>query len=1841
MKKISKIFLIALFLLLPYSVDAKVISQKSIAGSNSSGSSNLLYRTGGNVEGAVTGIRITLTDDKGNKVNDSKTFEFYNQNNFAKPSEATIDSLHFYNKNRSNKANKSYDWDVYTSSTSTFSSNSFYTIKTSALNGLTFDTSKYSIPTVTQIEKVTTCSNTNQCSTEKSNNFFKKVRNYLDGLSDAINIEYLGKKSDKTPNKGTSISYSVVSKFFDDMSDAKFQKMAYDGIFITIEPITTYAYGNQYYYPKAEYEYAKFLKGFSSYVNESSNIDQYYNTILTKLTYQTTDEQKEQRKDFIASLKAANYCDDVANEIYEKNNNLGKDSNGHKEIVGDYVGNERIKLKDIKKSDFIDKCYNSVQYIGQFVIKDGTNYGEKLYSESLKQVAKDYIGSIMPDYNKYFGSDGPFKNNDTFQRIDPDRGANAVFYFTGTPTEAKAFNSAYKKDTVKEKILNNCNSKKILNSCSSLFDSNLINGISDSRFKDSRSYGRLTMPKKIQYKSGVELKYSKCSTDSNGNVKEEDYSNSDIGCGIIAISALYPYADEQPEYCAIENANKIVELGTIEKIEDPKNNIEIKNIGKQKLSYCCILQSYSDSDQNDSTFVKRFQEPDGDVWKACHEHEPSKTCTYEDFIAIVELPNDWGTGEEPANGIKTTPNPSKFVSKRAEDALWKDKLYACCSFENYDTDARKKIKEEYFVKKKIIGSNDKLKKPFNDLLKPKCKPSNVSDACNYTDYLVLKDIAEGSGKYSKSTLVHYNNEDTVYYACCKNVTSIGTNKEVIINQNKLKEVWDLTHYNPNGSAITTAQTTDLENVVRMACPAQDDKNPKCDYHETIEEGIRWGGKDGKTDCCIYDNVDPASLPSTLSTESKFKADINSRAETYDELKACISGQYCTLNKKREFVLPLSAKLQNKDESWCCKNNEGQWQDDEYYRNTIRDDLELKNKYHCTVNYCDWDILMKGGKVQDGTDCCKLSGFEQNNTLYTNIRTKLAADKKTVNGKLIKTNTKLTYIESNIDDAFTEAVKDVCPTPNEPFCTYEMIDREGHPCCNNYDRYSNDDKSQINNFSGTKVQKLHQWLAAKDLSTGQNRYQKYCVEDCAADTIVACPNCSKIISGTRNVETSYDTMESQDSTIRNTSEDIKECIVSTEKFNSTINESIGNDYCPVYCTEKIIYDYPKGLESVEAGRQYYLAPAYITTVKTCRINHINTELFLTRINSYYDQILAAYEEYKKYDTAIADANFSGSSYTYTSNSFIKKIEYDANDDTNKCDCINNTDHIKCCKTETSDTFTTTPTTSSSGTYVGSKAETTSSKAADCINGKFNVTCEWDGGSEALSANCESGGCDKICQNYKSEHNISEDVTGTGGTCTKDVSYYCPSSSSKVIDGVTYSGTLVKDSSDTEKCTYLYYKCTNIDITKYDYEVVKKYSYSNGVDSSKTNEQTTHACITNETGANLYSTQYNSSKAKAWSKVNSLYGQYLNEIQKLKDCFNIPEVIKNSEDYNFDIEASYMQADYEHTDQMLKELVSVNDSDQDQEVINRKTLTFKQSQTKKITIDTSRKLTVGTLEIENAYSGDLSKKIYSVKVERQYKYTLTTGYNYTLKGTPLSVKEKEKELQEVAIATHLPVSYENTENGTVTLKTSLSNLNSKEARSDLALCTVEENEDNAYVCDFSVYDRLILSPGILPVYRPIKLGNPFPDADGNGRNTGVNWCQDSTNCSNNPNINNVVKTYITNNRDVEEENVYRMTPLYTIKLSPMDIQNIRNYNKTTNYNDFRLVCDPNTGLNCQSIFLRGSHSTGWNADEEPYSTPSGVINNIYNLIVKDKSCAFFNGSGMNCRLDGKDLFAGGIN
>lgn len=126
---------------------------------------------------------------------------------------------------------------------------------------------------------------------------------------------------------------------------------------------------------------------------------------------------------------------------------------------------------------------------------------------------------------------------------------------------------------------------------------------------------------------------------------------------------------------------------------------------------------------------------------------------------------------------------------------------------------------------------------------------------------------------------------------------------------------------------------------------------------------------------------------------------------------------------------------------------------------------------------------------------------------------------------------------------------------------------------------------------------------------------------------------------------------------------------------------------------------------------------------------------------------------------------------------------------------------------------------------------------------------------------------------------------------------------------------------------------------------------------------------------------------------------------------------------------------------------------------------------------------------------------------------------------------------------------------------------------------------YFCYFNV-DNASTPSGIDVIYRQISLDNPFPNDDGKGRDTGANWCYDYD-CGNN---NTTVETYITNNRGVQTEEIYKdLDPLYKIVLTPSIIKEIRKYNDATSYDDFNFVCDSN-GENCKSNFIRNSLSNG---------------------------------------------------
>lgn len=109
----------------------------------------------------------------------------------------------------------------------------------------------------------------------------------------------------------------------------------------------------------------------------------------------------------------------------------------------------------------------------------------------------------------------------------------------------------------------------------------------------------------------------------------------------------------------------------------------------------------------------------------------------------------------------------------------------------------------------------------------------------------------------------------------------------------------------------------------------------------------------------------------------------------------------------------------------------------------------------------------------------------------------------------------------------------------------------------------------------------------------------------------------------------------------------------------------------------------------------------------------------------------------------------------------------------------------------------------------------------------------------------------------------------------------------------------------------------------------------------------------------------------------------------------------------------------------------------------------------------------------------------------------------------------------------------------------------------------------------------------IFRPISLTEPFP----NDREPGANWTDEMT------------EKIIKNNRNVSDYEVYNLEPMYTIKLTPSDIKDIRTYNNQNSYNSFDdMECT--NGIECRSTFLTDSSlfstpisgcgmSSDWNA------------------------------------------------
>ena len=119
--------------------------------------------------------------------------------------------------------------------------------------------------------------------------------------------------------------------------------------------------------------------------------------------------------------------------------------------------------------------------------------------------------------------------------------------------------------------------------------------------------------------------------------------------------------------------------------------------------------------------------------------------------------------------------------------------------------------------------------------------------------------------------------------------------------------------------------------------------------------------------------------------------------------------------------------------------------------------------------------------------------------------------------------------------------------------------------------------------------------------------------------------------------------------------------------------------------------------------------------------------------------------------------------------------------------------------------------------------------------------------------------------------------------------------------------------------------------------------------------------------------------------------------------------------------------------------------------------------------------------------------------------------------------------------------------------------------------------------------LLAGDIKVIYRPIDLDDPFPGLDGTGRTTGANWChlqlgdkiinsEEYENCDyllrnysnwywakyDCSNTNQIVSRFILNNRGVDGKKLYsEREPLYTIRLTPSIIKEIRKEYRTFDY------------------------------------------------------------------------------
>ncbi len=123
-----------------------------------------------------------------------------------------------------------------------------------------------------------------------------------------------------------------------------------------------------------------------------------------------------------------------------------------------------------------------------------------------------------------------------------------------------------------------------------------------------------------------------------------------------------------------------------------------------------------------------------------------------------------------------------------------------------------------------------------------------------------------------------------------------------------------------------------------------------------------------------------------------------------------------------------------------------------------------------------------------------------------------------------------------------------------------------------------------------------------------------------------------------------------------------------------------------------------------------------------------------------------------------------------------------------------------------------------------------------------------------------------------------------------------------------------------------------------------------------------------------------------------------------------------------------------------------------------------------------------------------------------------------------------------------------------------------------------------CPDGVCDDDDLYSGLNVVYRPISLSAPFHYRNGKVRESGENWTDED------------ISQFILNNRGVSDDAVYNKQPIYEFTLTPAAIADIRKYNSTHEFSDFRtMTCygkdgeGKSIGTKCKSEFIDNMKGT----------------------------------------------------